>query len=119
MSRSYKKKLRIGICEGSNTSYYRHKRRNYRSKLKHSIFKAMQFEEPDDEYVHPEQEIFFKDSWDEPSDGSLLYRNEDLSDRVIELEPRYATYLLKLRRHIKFFHYNNWNYKKHKSNPKN
>lgn len=67
MSRSYRKKyLRLGNCWGSNTEYYRTKRRQFRRKAKQQLHIKLE------DFVHPEKLKVFKDYWDEPTDGSWL-----------------------------------------------
>lgn len=92
MSRTYRKVLRLHNCVGSNTSYYREKRRGYRTKLRNNLSKAMKFEDPDDYFAHPETEQPFVDRWLEPTDGHWLYIPEETTDRAIEYELNKAPY---------------------------
>lgn len=72
MSKSYSKIKKFGICTGSNTEYYRDKRRNIRAKEK-QVFR--------DTLAHHDVSVFdevytplnipFKDTWSEPTDGTI------------------------------------------------
>lgn len=64
MSRTYRKIIRCGNCCGSNTNYYRTRRRIFRRKTKQQLRINLE------DFVHPEKLKKFKDSWDEPTDGS-------------------------------------------------
>lgn len=66
MSKTYYKIIRCGNCLGSNTNYYRTKRRIFRRKAKQQLRINLE------DFVHPEKLKKFKDSWDEPTDGSYL-----------------------------------------------
>lgn len=91
MSRSYRKKyLRLGNCWGSNTEYYRTKRRQFRRKAKQQLHIKLE------DFVHPEKLKVFKDYWDEPTDGSWLadikylkkhYANSRLYKLIYKLKP--------------------------------
>lgn len=109
MARSYKKTIRLGFGVGSNTWYYRNKRKTYRAMYKSNIARAMKSKNPDDNYVHPEFTGQFKDAWSEPTDGSWLITPEKVTDKKIENFPT----LKDLRRHLKRFHCGKWNYKRH------
>lgn len=78
MSRSYRKVICCGVCGGSNTDYYRLKRRVFRRKTRQQLHVKL------DDFVHPEELSKFKDSWDEPTDGTRLvdwdYIKTDLYD---------------------------------------
>lgn len=120
MSRSYRKVLRYGVCCGSNTSYYRKKRKKFRAKLKHILTKSMKEECPDDMFVHPETVNQFKDTWAEPTDGYFIYTKEDATDRAIEINISenggYVFYsldeLMSVKRKLKHTHKQDWNYGK-------
>ena len=97
MSKSYARYRRVGNCVGSNTSYYRQRRRLYRARRKANMVRAFQRSEVkfpeilsdtsinlgyyttiDDVYVHPEKEHKFIDRWDEPTDGSWYITSKDI-----------------------------------------
>ena len=90
MSKSYAKYIRIGNCSGSNTEYYRARRRLFRKKYAENISKAFQKAETwdeniadyattiDDVYVHPEKQKKFINTWDEPTDGSWKMTKKDI-----------------------------------------
>ena len=66
MSRTYHKVIRCGVCCGNNTDYYRTKRRIFRRKAKQQLRIKLE------DFVHPERLKKFKDSLDEPTDGTWL-----------------------------------------------
>ena len=72
MSRTYHKILRLNNCCGSNTEYYKYKRRQFRHKSKQDLNTQQ------DDFVNPEQLSHFKDSWLEPTDGSFLVDKNDV-----------------------------------------
>lgn len=75
MSKSYRKKyLRLSIGTGTNTSYYRAKRRTFRRKTRQQLHIKLE------DFVHPEKLKVFKDTWDEPTDGSWLVTSEKIKD---------------------------------------
>ena len=97
MSKSYARYRRVGNCVGSNTSYYRQRRRLYRARWKANMIRAFQKPEVriteildfapidpeydtiiDDVYVHPEKEHKFIDRWDEPTGGSWYITSKDI-----------------------------------------
>lgn len=69
MSRSKKKFVKVGFCVGSNTEFYREKRRKPRARMKQQVhdFSAGNIED-----ILPYKEIFH-DDWNEPTDGGYLY----------------------------------------------
>lgn len=66
MSRTYRKILRLGFAHACNTDYYRTKRRTFRRKARQRLHVDLE------DFVHPEKLSKFKDSWDEPTDGTWL-----------------------------------------------
>lgn len=86
MTRTYRNAIRRNNCVGSNTTYYRNKRRQYRAQLRHNLGKAMKEECPDEYYAHPESEHCFVDRWDEPTDGHGLIRKFHASPKGMELD---------------------------------
>lgn len=73
MSKSYSKVKKFGFCKGNNTEYYDEKRRNLRAKEKQVMRDTIahnDISEFDD--VYTPLNLPFKDSWDEPTDGTFL-----------------------------------------------
>ena len=75
MSRSYKKHASGGICNGSNTQYYRERNKSTRNKNKHIIrntLKRYELDELDEidgfEFIDNKKNPNY-DSWNEPTDG--------------------------------------------------
>ena len=66
MSKTYHKVIRCGVCVGSNTTYYRARRRTFRRNAKQYLRIKLE------NFIHPEKLRKFKNSWDEPTDGSYL-----------------------------------------------
>lgn len=115
MSRTFKKYIKTGICCGSNTEWYRDRRRAFRRKAKQNLHKD------GEDFVNPEDTKPYVDHWGEPTDGFHLYRPQDVTDATIEAEAnkRYPavraivrTWRKKMQRKMKHFHYNKWYYKK-------
>ena len=81
MSKTKRKAIRVGICNGSNTSFYRNRRKRQRhinaQKLRAATNSLIIDEDIDDViYLH----IPKRDDWREPTDGSYLIEKEDLPD---------------------------------------
>lgn len=122
MSKSYARYRRVGNCVGSNTSYYRQRRRLYRARWKANMVRAFQRSEVkfpeilsdtsinldyyttiDDVYVHPEKEHKFIDRWDEPTDGSWYITSKDIK-RYFDsgyYSRRYGNYCVKGKNKVK------------------
>lgn len=122
MSKSYARYRREGNCVGSNTSYYRIRRRLYRAKWKANLVKAFQNSKTrpceildytsidpewnttiDDVYVHPEKEHKFIDRWREPTDGSWHITSKDIIEYYETGECRYrrGNYRVKGKNRVK------------------
>lgn len=69
MSRSYNKIMRVGICTGSNTEYYRKRNRAKRMLMRRGLAKIRKMDINDfaDTYMDPKMPK--KNTWDEPTDG--------------------------------------------------
>lgn len=70
MSRSYKKHVRMFMCQGNNTPYYKLRRRSRRSRanrLLRSIIANYPAEEIDDRFI--DDKLPKEDQWAEPTDG--------------------------------------------------
>lgn len=81
MSKSYSKVKRVGICSGTNTDFYRERRKMFRAKDKQAMRDALahcDIEDFDDEY-EPHNEVF-KDEWTEPTDGSCIYTAKGIEE---------------------------------------
>ena len=80
MGKTRRKMIREGICTGSNTSFYRDRRHRQRRITNQRLREAVNtnsIEDLDDvEYL----EIPKEDSWMEPTDGTVLVDNSNLSE---------------------------------------
>lgn len=73
MSKSYSKVKRFGICTGSNTEFYRDKRRNIRIKEKQVIRDTLAHNDVSEfDEVYTPLNIRLKDDWKEPTDGTFV-----------------------------------------------
>lgn len=78
MSDTYRKNIRVGICCGSNTNFYRKRRRTKRHRDNNRIRAVVannNIEDIDD--VLNIEKIPKRDSWNEPTDGSMTYHHTD------------------------------------------
>ena len=82
MSKSYGRYKTVGICYGSNTEFYRDRRRHERVVNKQQIRNLLankninEFDERFAQYKEP------KNTWDEPTDGSYkLYSKNEYFDK--------------------------------------
>lgn len=79
MSKTKRKAIRVGICNGSNTSFYRDRRKRQRrinaQKLR-AASNSLIIDEDIDDVMY--LKIPKKDDWREPTDGSILIEKEDL-----------------------------------------
>lgn len=88
MSRTYRKNLRVGICTGSNTEYYRERRRLQRRKLNqelHTLSSHYTVEAMEEDVVN-NPKIPKVNEWLEPTDGRYLItrHNKDLHASYIK-----------------------------------
>ena len=102
MSRSYHKKVRVGVCGGSNTTYYRslhrHIRRRNNAHIK-DVIKKYDTDEVDDKL---EPQKFQCNRWDEPTDGHFVYTKRILNALIeIETDEKFMTWWNKLKRKFK------------------
>ena len=78
MSRSYKKVVKQGVCQGSNTKYYKARRRWVRNKNRQILRNSLTNYTIDD--VN-DLIVFIKlpkrNDWDEPTDGTYLITKAD------------------------------------------
>lgn len=111
MSRSYKKKLRVGIAGGTNTEFYRSRTRKFRrsnnAHLK-KVFRTVIPEEIDENLCF--KKYSKKDSWLEPTDGSHLIDDNYIKQHYDKGELSHDSYIkkyaAKLRRQLKSIHIN-------------
>ena len=80
MSKTYRKVLKFGICTGTNTEYYRSKRKAQRKQLAHELRAAMQYHDID-EHILPTKFIMH-DDWREPTDGTWRMDKEGFDNRL-------------------------------------
>lgn len=84
MSKSYSKIKRIGVCSGTNTEFYRAKRRNIRAKEKQAIRDTIAHNDVSDfDNVYTPLNIILKDGWSEPTDGTFA-----MSAKMIDRESK-------------------------------
>jgi len=78
MSRSYKKVVKQGICNGSNTKYYRARRkwiRNKNNQILRNFITNYTVDDVNDLIVFVK--LPKRNSWDEPTDGTYLIYKKD------------------------------------------
>lgn len=81
MSKSYAKYKTMGICYGSNTDFYRERRKHQRRVNKHRIRNTMansnigEFDEKYEEFTIPKN-----DDWEEPTDGHYKVTAKELNE---------------------------------------
>lgn len=96
MSKSYGKYKTIGICYGSNTEFYRERRKHQRRVNKHRIRNTIansDIEEFDDDYN--EYSIPKTNDWYEPTDGHYKLTAKDLKQMKVEKRQLYKVYTTK------------------------
>lgn len=78
MSKSYSKNMKFGICSGSNTDFYKERRKTFKKRDKQAIQNTLaHFDIEDfDEKYDPHNEVF-KDDWNEPTDGTITATGDD------------------------------------------
>lgn len=72
MARTYRNVIKVGICTGSNTEYYRDRNRKARNKNNHMLRNLManhSIEEVNDLISNV---VLPHDDWDEPTDGTYI-----------------------------------------------
>lgn len=96
MSKSYGKYKTTGICTGSNTDYYRERRKHQRRVNKHRLRNTMantDIEDFDDKYQ--DLKIPKKNDWDEPTDGTYKMTVKDLEELKGRTGKNYGVYSTK------------------------
>lgn len=81
MSKSYAKKIKLGICSGSNTEFYRDRRKHQRhinsNRIK-NVLANNEADEFDDKYIP--YNIPKNDDWEEPTDGTFILTPQDAKE---------------------------------------
>lgn len=99
MSRSYKKNVKVGIAQGTNTEFYRSRDRKIRRKNR-EICRSMVDDEDRDLTVMIDK--YIKNDWEEPTDGSYVYNEETLKQDARENNGGMLTkFQSKIARYIK------------------
>jgi hypothetical protein len=94
MSKSYSKNIKIGFCGGksrNNTEYYDQKRKIFKAKDKQTMKNTLahvNIEDFDD--VFESHNEVFKDSWSEPTDGTITF-TKDNAEKAKDWEKVYLT----------------------------
>ena len=81
MSKSYAKNIKLGICTGSNTEFYRDRRKHQRRVNSNRIKNVLannEIEEFDDKYIP--YNIPKRDDWEEPTDGTVILSPKDVKE---------------------------------------
>lgn len=93
MSRTYRNKIRQGICTGRNTEWYRDRTRWLRNKHSQELRTALQYTEPDEVLCFTK--IPKKDTWMEPTDGYRIIDNlliQKIKNRACDCKHKRKTY---------------------------
>lgn len=77
MARTYRKVVKCGICTGSNTEYYKARRRKARNMNNHMLRNLMANHSIDEVNDLILTISLPHDSWDEPTDGTFIVRRND------------------------------------------
>lgn len=90
MSRTYRKALRVGICYGNNTPFYKARRRHIRN-INSQLMKNMMAHMSPDELNDNIYNIVLpkKDDWMEPTDGTYLVLPEMYTPHTKFVSPEY------------------------------
>lgn len=83
MTRSRKKTPKAFICTGTNTLFYRMKRREARARNRQNLRTAMSTDDPDALVQHFKP---IRDTWSEPTDGSWIPTAHDVQQGRISEE---------------------------------
>lgn len=76
MARTYRNIVKVGICNGNNTEYYKHRRQKVRNKNKHMLRNlTANYDINDIADMVITIELPKRDDWDEPTDGTFLISN--------------------------------------------
>lgn len=91
MSKSFGKYLRLGFCYGSNTEYYRKRRKHQRHVNKQRIRNIIannNIDEFDEKYIP--YNIPKRNDWDEPTDGTYKLTGKDIKRKEKEWFKKFA-----------------------------
>jgi hypothetical protein len=82
MSKSYGNYKTVGICTGSNTEFYKERRKHQRRVNKNRIRNVIANNEADDfDDKFIPYNIPKKDDWEEPTDGTIMVKAKDLENK--------------------------------------
>lgn len=80
MSKTYRKNIRIGICYGSNTEFYRSRRRRKRRADNNKIRNVVgKYDAQDIDDALNIERMPKRNSWIEPTDGTVTYHSSDIN----------------------------------------
>ena len=77
MARTYRKVIRCGICHGTNTDYYRDRRRLARRQNNHMLRNLMANYAIEDVDNIIYTIVYPHDDWNEPTDGTFLITKDN------------------------------------------
>lgn len=80
MSKSVGKYKSLGFCTGSNTPYYKERRKFIRNKNRHllrNVVANSKMEDIDDEFIPIK--LPKRDDWREPTDGTFKYNAKEIN----------------------------------------
>ena len=89
MSRTRRKYIKMGICCGSNTEYYRQRRKRENAKNKQILINASKKYDGEEIDEHLYDVKLPHDSWDEPTDGTYLIDYKSAIKRFDKSFPDY------------------------------
>lgn len=77
MSKTYRKNVRVGICGGTNTEFYRGRRRKNRRTTKTQLHNVVTNGSDEDIENVSFDKLPKRDDYTEPTDGSVTYHHTD------------------------------------------
>lgn len=96
MSKSYGKYKTVGVCRGSNTEYYRERRKHQRHVNNHRVRNVIANSEIDDfDDDFQEYHIPKNDTWDEPTDGHYKMTGKEIKKQTYKHRKNYGVYVTK------------------------
>lgn len=102
MSKSYAKHKSVGICVGSNTSFYRNRRKLQRHINKNRMRAAIAKSDTDEiEDNFQPYNIVKKDHWEEPTDGTVKYSPKEVKKLHEDTGKHFGLYVDKTNNKIK------------------
>lgn len=100
MSKTYRKNIRVGICYGSNTEFYRSRRRRKRRSDNSQIRTVVgKYDVQDIDDALNLERLPKRSSWFEPTDGTVTYRSSDINQ--IERESKESDFKKRIFRILK------------------